>query len=120
MLESWTLDETASLGKKTRLVCRQDAVGLLFTMDACEIEHKRGCNLLATSSEPLRFSLKKIEISGKQVVVKCIRVWNESLNYEKQGDDVMLGKNIYSCVLPLAFKENFKGLVVGVVLHIDF
>ena len=52
--------------------------------------------------------------------MKCVRVWNESLSYEKKGDDLMIGKDTYSCILPMAFKENFKGLVVGVVLHIDF
>ena len=119
VLVSWTLDDE-KLGKKTRLVKRQNAVGLLFTMDTAKIEHKRGCNILATSSEPLRFSLKKTEISGRQVLVKCIRIWNGSLNYEKNGVDVMIGKDMYSCILPMAFKENFKGLVVGVVLHIDF
>ena len=52
--------------------------------------------------------------------VKGVRVSNNSLDYGQKSDDIMNGKDLYSCILPMTFKENSKGFVVGVVLHIDF
>ena len=75
---------------------------------------------MGTSEEPLRFSLKKVDVPDVRVRVKGLHVRHESLEFKKNGADIMLGKHLYSCILPPAFKENFKGLVVGVVLEILF
>ena len=54
---------------------------------------------------------------GVRVKVKGVRVSSEASDYWQKGDDM---GNLYSCILPMTFKENSKGFVVGIVLHIDF